>query len=121
MQRDDHTWSPLIHIHIVERHVHGNSVHIEVHGQIRIAAKERVYARELKLNTLQGLQLTAEGPFLGRGYVPLVYYHNKGEYDNYASVDIFNVTGGEWEELTAGHRNASQDGSVWFTFIAEGE
>jgi len=45
--------APLIHIHRIERTVHGNGIGIKVFGEMLIAAKEFVYARELKLNTIQ--------------------------------------------------------------------
>ena len=53
-------YSPLIHIHHVERSVFGNGIAIHIYGEMRIAAKEVVYARELMLNTIQTLTLTPE-------------------------------------------------------------
>lgn len=109
-------WSPLIHIHHVERHVHGNGIVVHVYGEMRIAAKEVVYARELKLNTIQTMTLTAE---TGKhtGYNVQKYIHHKGEYDNYASVDIFDVSDGS--EVLAG--DGPDEGSVWLDFEALGE
>ena len=106
---------PLIHIHYIERTVQGRGVGIKVYGEIKIAAKEYVYARELGLNTIETLILT---PLTGAhtGYIAQTYIHNKGEYDNYASIDIFNTDG---TEITAG--NGPEDGSLWLNFIALGE
>jgi len=108
---------PLIHIHYIERTVHGNGIAIKVYGEMKIAAKEIVYARELKLNTIEVLQLT---PLTGahRGYFANTYIHNKGEYDNYASVDIFDYAG---NEITAGSPYAPEDGSIWLNVCALGE
>jgi hypothetical protein len=118
---------PLIHIHFVERAIHGNGIAIKVYGEMKIAAKEIVYARELKLNTLQVLLLTPETgdhyPFHVQKYI----YH-KGELDNYASVDIFSFDTGY--EMLSGDRQLTgtthpsalpSDGSLWVNFIALGE
>lgn len=118
---------PLIHIHSVERTIHGNGISIKVYGEMKIAAKEIVYARELKLNTLQVLLLTPETgahyPFHVQKYI----YH-KGELDNYASVDIFSFDTGY--EMPSGTRQLTgithpsalpSDGSLWLNFIALGE
>ena len=116
--------TPLIHVHYVRRDVHGNGIGIKVYGELKIAAKEVVYARELKLNTLQVLLLTIEQ---GEHYMltPSKYIHAKGQYENYASIDIFGVVG--YEMLAAG-RTASTlptylpyDGSIWVNFLGIGE
>ena len=116
--------TPLIHVHYVRRDVHGNGIGIKVYGEMKIAAKEVVYARELKLNTLQVLLLTIEQ---GEHYMltPSKYIHAKGMYENYASIDIFGVVG---YEMLAGGRTASTlptylpyDGSIWVNFLALGE
>lgn len=118
---------PLIHIHFVERAIHGNGIAIKVYGEMKIAAKEIVYARELKLNTLQVLLLTPETGVHYPFHVQKYIYH-KGEYGNYASVDIF-----AWDnyyEMPAGARQGQagsapsylpSDGSLWLNFIALGE
>jgi len=108
---------PLIHIHYIERPVQGRGIAVKVYGEMKIAAKEYVYARELKLNTIQTLQLT---PHTGvhRGYFANKWIYNKGEYDNYASVDVFDYAG---NEITAGHAYAPEDGSIWLDFEALGE
>ena len=108
-------WSPLIHIHHVERNVFGNGIAIHVYGEMRIAAKEVVYARELKLNTIQTMTLTAETG-THTSYNVQKYIHAKGEYDNYASIDIFNAAG---TEITRGL--GPDEGSVWLDFEALGE
>jgi len=51
---------PLVHIHLIERTIHGNHVAVKIWGEMKIAAKEIIYARELKLKTLQVLLLTPE-------------------------------------------------------------
>ena len=106
---------PLIHIHHIARDIHGNGIAIRVYGEMKIAAKEIVYARELKLNTIQTLNLTTE---TGKHtlYHPQKWIYHKGEYDNYASIDIFDDAG---NEITAG--SGPSDGSVWLDFIALGE
>jgi len=116
------TGSPLIHIYSVERHVHGNGIKIMVHGEIKIAAGEIVYARELKLNTLDVLKLTPEvcrGQTDGTtGIIANKWIYRKGEYDNFASIDIYDDDG-TW--LYAGLRSGLSDGSVWLDFDAKGE
>jgi len=108
---------PLIHIHHVERSVHGNGVAIKVYGEMKIAAGEYVYARELKLNTLEVLLLTPELDKNNTiGYMAQKYIHNKGEYDNYASIDIY-ADDGTWQSPGTG----PTDGSIWLNFIALGE
>ena len=108
--------SPLVHIHHVERNVFGNGIAIHIYGEMRIAAKEVVYAKELKLNTIQTMTLTAETGS-HTGYNVQKYIHAKGEYDNYASVDIFEVAAGA--EIVAG--DGPDEGSVWIDFEALGE
>jgi len=107
---------PLVHIHHVERNVFGNGIAIHVYGEMRIAAKEAVYARELKLNTIQTMTLTAETGS-HTSYNVQKYIHAKGEYDNYASIDIFNTATDA--EVTTG--NGPDEGSVWLDFEALGE
>ena len=108
---------PLIHIHFIERVVHGSGIAVKVYGEMKIAAKEYVYARELKLNTIETLQLT---PHTGshRGFMPQKWIYSKGELDNYASIDVFDHAG---NEITAGHAHAPEDGSIWLDFCATGE
>ncbi|RLI27002.1 hypothetical protein DRO58_04935 [Candidatus Bathyarchaeota archaeon] len=106
---------PLIHIHYIERVVHGNGIVIKVYGKMKIAAKEYVYAHELKLNTIEVLLLTPETG-VHTGYLAQKWVYNPGEYGNYASVDIFNTDG---TEITAGA--GPVDGSIWLDFEALGE
>jgi hypothetical protein len=130
----DHTsyggGNPLIHIHSIRREVFGNEIALWVAGEIKIAAKEVVFAKELKLNTIQVLVLTAEAAD-HVPYVPAKWIYHKGEYDNYASIDIFAPTAGY--ELRSGSRTQvatptiganstlPYDGSLWLNFIAVGE
>ena len=118
--------APLIHIHDVERHVFGNATVVKVWGQMKIAAKEVVFARELKLNTLQVLLLTVETGYHWPWTANKWVYH-KGEFDNYASIDILSPqTGYQWD---ADSRNdpvvvpstLPADGSIWLNFMALGE
>jgi len=106
---------PLIHIHYVERTVQGSGIAVKVYGEMKIAAKEVVYARELKLNTIETIYLT---PLTGTHtpYIAQAWIYNKGEYDNYASIDVFDHTG---TEIVAG--SGPEDGSIWLNFIVLGE
>ena len=118
---------PLIHIHDVESHVHGNSIVVKVWGELKIAAKEVVFAREMKLNTIQVLLLTVE---TGHHYpfTPVKWIYHKGEYDNYASIDIFGpATAYQYESNTRistvldAPSTLPHDGSIWLNFMALGE
>jgi len=108
---------PLVHIHYIERTVHGNGIAIKVWGELKIAAKEIVYARDLKLNTLEVLLLTTMTG-AHTGYHAQKWIYNKGGYDNYASIDIFNMDG---TEMLASGRGLPDDGSLWLDFVALGE
>ena len=50
----------LVHIHSIERHVAGNGIKLVVYGEMKIAAGQYVYAKDLKLGTVQQLLLTPE-------------------------------------------------------------
>jgi len=106
---------PLIKIYHIERVVDGRGAFVRVYGEMKIAAKEYVYAKELGLKTITTLHLTPETG-THTGYIAQNWIYNKGEYDNYASIDIFD-TGGT--EITAGR--GPDDGSIWLNFIATGE
>lgn len=117
--------APETHIHGIERHKFGNGVYIKVFGELKIAAKEVVFAKELGLNTLQVLDLTPEHG----EHFPIVankYIHHKGEYDNYASIELFTfassnqMKAGANEDADAGGTGPS-DGSVWLDFVGLGE
>lgn len=108
--------NPLIHVHHVERNVFGNGIAIHVYGEIRIAAGEYVYAREMKLNTIQVMNLTPEIPRDTHGYMAHKNIYHKGEYDNYASIDIYSDAG-TWQGAGTG----PSEGSVWLDFEALGE
>jgi len=110
---------PRIEIHKVERAIHGNGVDIKVYGEMLIASQEVVYARELKLNTLEVLVLTPEqGNKLPNFHVSK-WIHNKGEYDNYASIHVWDLTNNA--DAVPGYAHNPDDGSIWLNFIAEGE
>lgn len=119
----DHTGSsqgggnPLIHIYAIERHVHGNGIHGKVWGEMKIAAGERVWAHELKLNSIEVLNLTPElNTPNTHGYITQKHIHHKGEYNNYASIDIYDDAA---TYQSAG--TAPVDGSIWLDFQAKGE
>jgi hypothetical protein len=106
---------PLVHVHFRERAVTGNGIAIKVYGEVKIAAHEKIYAKDLGLNTITVLTLT---PYAGNhgGYIANNWIYHKGEYGNYASVDILTYSG---TCVTAG--NGPYDGSLWLNFIAVGE
>ena len=120
--------APLVHIHHVERSVHGNGIAIKVYGEVKIAAKEVIFAREMKLNTIQELQLTVETGHHWM-FVPQKWVYHKGEYDNYASVDIFCQDAVPYEMRASGAVAVNltrpsalpEDGSIWLNFEALGE
>lgn len=114
------TGTPEVHIHYVERDVFGNGIGIKVYGEIKIAAGEIVYARELKLNCLQVLVLTPEW---GRqptdiAYIVSKWIYHKSEYDNFASIDIYDDAH-VWQN--AGRAGLPSEGSIWLDFVALGE
>jgi hypothetical protein len=114
--------APLIHVHHIERHVHGNAIALKVYGEMKIAAGEYVFARELKLKTIEVLTLTPEVPphdiaaAARVSYKAQKYIYHKGEYNNFASIDIFGAADA-WQGAGTG----PTDGSTWLDFIAEGE
>jgi len=107
----------LIHIHSVERHIFGNGIKIVAYGEMKIHAGTYVYAREMKLNTLQTLSLTPELNLNNtQGYMAQKFIYHKGELDNYASIDVY-ADDGTWQ----GPGTGPVDGSIWLDFIAMGE
>ena len=111
---------PIIHVHYIERDVFGNGIAIKVYGEMKIACKEVVFARELKLNTLQVLLLTPEVGAENETYIAQKYIYHKGELDNYASIDVFDDTGAEIGGINR-TQGPEADGSIWLDFIAVGE
>jgi len=124
--------NPLVHIHSIRREVFGNEISLWVAGEMRIAAKQVVFAKELKLNSIQVLVLTPESA----DHVPYIvskWIYRKGQYDNYASIDIFAPTAGYELRSNNGQRTQvatptidanSQlpyDGSLWLNFVAVGD
>ena len=110
-------YSPLIHIHHVERNVFGNGIAIHIYGEMRIAAGEYIYAREMKLNTIQVMNLTPELPTNDNlGYMAQKNIYHKGEYDNYASIDIYDDA-----SVFQAPGTGPSNGSVWLDFEALGE
>lgn len=115
---------PRFEIQVQERYVAGESVHVKVYGEMKIGAKERVYARELGLRTLQLLILQPEHG-THNPYTTGVWIYRKGELDNYASVDIFSMDGYEMylnaQVSVSAATSLPYDGSLWLGFIALGE
>jgi len=104
-------------VHSVQRHVHGNGIKITIHGEMKTASGQYVYARELKLNTLQVLNLTPELNLNNtHGYMAQKFIYHKGELDNYASIDVYSDAG-TWQ----GPGTGPVDGSIWLDFVAIGE
>lgn len=109
--------APLIHIYGIERHVHGNGVWLVVYGEMKIAAGERVWASELKTNSIEVLVLTCEmNRNDGHGYIAQKYIHQKGAYENYASIDIYDDLG-----VFKARGLGPIDGSIWLDFICKAE
>lgn len=109
--------TPQIHVHFVHRDIFGNGIAIRSYGAIKIAAGEYVWAYELKLNTLQVLVLTPElSPPQATGYMAHKAIWRPGEYDNYASIDIYSDAG-----AFQGPGTPPIDGSIWLNFVALGE
>lgn len=107
----------LIHIHNIERHVYGNGVTLIAYGEMKIAAGTYIYAKDLKLGTLQVLLLTPElNKNDTHGYMAQKFIYHKGELGNYASIDVYNDAG-TWESPG----NGPVDGSIWLDFEAIGE
>lgn len=108
---------PQIHVHFDHRDIFGNGIAVRVYGEMKIAAGERVWARELGLKTLQVLVLTPELNLNnGLGYMAQKYISFKGRYDNFASIDIYDDAS-VWQNPGIG----PVDGSIWLDFIALGE
>lgn len=109
--------TPLIHIHNIRREVHGNGIVLKAYGEMKVHAGQYVYAREVKLNTLQVLLLTPELNLNNtQGYMAQKFIYHKGEYDNYASIDVY-ADDGTWQ----GPGTGPVDGSIWLDFEAIGE
>jgi hypothetical protein len=111
------TMSARVEIAAVERHVSGYGTNIKIYGQIKIAARECVLASELKLSTISMMLLTPENTWgNGAEWAAKVYVRQKGQFDNWASIDVYDSTGAE---IIAG--NGPDTGSVWLAFMALGE
>jgi hypothetical protein len=107
----------LVHIHSIERHVAGNGIKLVVYGEMKIAAGQYVYAKDLKLGTVQQILLTPELNLNNtRGYMAQKYIYHKGELGNYASIDVYSDAG-TWQSPGTG----PVDGSIWLDFEAIGE
>lgn len=109
--------TPLIHIHFMERTVQGTGIAIKVYGEMKVVSDQLIYARDLKLNTLQVLTLTPMGS--DQRYTAQTYIVNKGEYDNYASVHVFDAAGNRIDANT--YKGPETDGSIWLVYSALGE
>jgi hypothetical protein len=113
--------SAKVEIHAMERVRNGYSSFIRVYGEMRIAARECVLASELKLSTINMLMLTPESA-AGAGTAGTLsskaFIKQKGQFDNWASIDIYNDAG---TYIIAGNAAALDNGSVWLQFMALGE
>lgn len=109
--------TPLIHIHYMERVVSGQGIAIKVYGEMKVVSDLKIYAKDLKLNTIETLLLTPMGS--DQAYHVGKYIVNKGEYDNYASVHVFNAAGNRIDANT--YKGPETDGSIWLDFEALGE
>lgn len=108
---------PQVQVHYDYRDVFGTGIAVRVYGEMKIAAGERVIAKELGLKTIQVLVLTPELPLNnGLGYMAQKYINHKGEYNNYASIDVYDDAS-VWQAAGTG----PVDGSIWLDFIALGE
>lgn len=112
------TGTPKIHIHYVERSVFGNGVAGRVYGEMLIASGEIVYARELKLNSLEVLTFTEEykRQDADKNYSAKKWIYHKGELDNWASIDVY-----DGAETWTAAGSLPSDGSIWLDFIAMGD
>lgn len=111
------THGALIHIHNIERHIHGNGIKLKVYGEMLVINNTRVYARELKLNTIEVLELTpmaSDQPY-GHGK----YIVDKGHYDNYASVHVYDQNNNGIDPPS--YDGPGPGGSIWLDFEAMGE
>ena len=115
---------PRLEIQVQDRVVKGESVFVRVYGEMKIGAKERIYARDLGLRTLQLLMLQPEHG-THNPYTTGVWIYRKGELDNYASIDIFSMDGYEMylnaQVTVSAATTLPYDGSLWLGFIALGE
>lgn len=109
--------TPLIHIHYMERVVSGQGVAIKVWGEMKVISDVLIYAKDLKLNSIETLLLTPMGS--DKAYIAGKYVVNKGEYGNYASVHVFNADGNRID--ASSYKGPETDGSIWLNFEALGE
>ena len=106
-----------VDIHFIERTVHGNGIGIKVYGEMLVGGSATtVYAYDLKLNTLEELQLTPMG--IDQPYGHGKYIYNKGLYGNYASIQVFDENN---VEISANNPGPEAEGSIWLDFEALGE
>ena len=108
--------APQIHIHFEDRPIHGRGVAHVVYGELKIAAKEYVYAAELNLKCIQTLHLTTMTGTHTLLHPQFWIFPDKLTYNNMASIDIFNDLGAE---ILCGM--GPSEGSVWLNFIAVGD
>jgi hypothetical protein len=117
LSADHASGSPQIQVHYDYRDVFGSGIAVRVYGEMKIAAGQLVYAKELGLKSIQVLVLTPEvASQTVHGYMVQKYINHKGEYDNYASIGIYDDAAA-WQ----GPGTGPVDGSIWLDFIALGE
>ena len=105
-----------VYIHYIERTVHGNGIGIKVYGEMLTYGDMRIYAHELKLNTLEELQLTPMGS--DQAYPHGKYIVDKGLYGNYASIHVYDES---WNPIASGAPGPEAEGSIFLDFEALGE
>ena len=105
-----------VYIHYIERTVHGNGTGIKVYGELLTYGDMIVYAHELKLNTLEELQLTPMGS--DQAYPHGKYIVDKGKYGNYASIHVYDES---WNPIDETNKGPEAEGSIFLDFEALGE
>lgn len=110
---------PIIHIHFVERAFHGRGEAVKIYGEMRVAAMEQVWARDLLMKSIEVLLLT---PLTTRheGFMAQNYIFDKGAFNNYASIDVYDDAGNQLIPGSA-HCPADGMGSIWLNFLAMGD
>lgn len=106
-----------VNIHYIERTVHGNGIGIKVYGELLTYGDRMIKAHELKLNTLEELQLTPMGS--DQAYAANKYILDKGLYGNEASIHVYDESNNPIDGSTGIGPEA--EGSIWLDFEALGE
>jgi len=105
-----------VYIHFIERTVHGNGIGIKVYGEMLTYGDLIIQAHELKLNTLEELQLTPMGS--DQAYMANKYIVDKGLYGNEASIHVYDES---WNPIDGTNKGPEAEGSIFLDFEALGE